>query len=54
MFSYIKAYIRRHGKGFHVAIKMGDEAAPYLFLYLAVSTVTADHAQGWFHGCGYM
>jgi len=54
MFSYIKAYIRRHGERFRIAIEMGDEAAPYLFLYLALSTVTANHAQGWFRGCGYM
>lgn len=54
MFSYIKSYVRRHGEKFHAATEMDDEAAPFLFLYLAVSTVTANHAKGWFRNCGYL
>jgi transposase len=54
MFSYIKSYIRRHGNQLRAAMESGDKAEPFLFLYLAVSTVTANHAQGWFHDCGYM
>jgi hypothetical protein len=54
MFSYIKLYIRRHGEKFRAATELGNEAAPFLFLYLAVLTVTANHAQGWFHDCGYL
>jgi len=52
LFSYIKVYIRRHGERFRAATEMDDEAAPFLFLYMAVSTIDASCAQAWFHDCG--
>ena len=54
MFSFVKAYIRRHGEQFRTMVEFGDEAGPYMFLYEALSDVTAAYAQGWFYHCGYM
>jgi hypothetical protein len=54
MFSFVKAYIRRHGEQFRAAVEFGDEASPYVFLYEALSDITTSRARGWFNHCGYM
>jgi hypothetical protein len=52
-FSYIKAYISRHGDTFRNLVEVGDEVDPFLFLYAALETVTADAAKEWFYHSGY-
>lgn len=52
-FSYIKSYISRHGATFRHIVEVGDEADPFMFLYSALDTVTADAAKGWFGHSGY-
>jgi hypothetical protein len=52
-FSYIKAYISRHGDTFRSIVESGDATDPFLFLYGALDTVTADAAKGWFGHSGY-
>jgi hypothetical protein len=52
-FSYIKSYIARHGDTFRNIVEVGDEADPFLSLYSALETVTAEASQGWFHHSGY-
>ena len=54
MFSFVKAYIRRHGEQFHAIVEFGDEASPHIFLYEALSDITMSHTHGWFSYCGYM
>ncbi|KIK01714.1 hypothetical protein K443DRAFT_98091, partial [Laccaria amethystina LaAM-08-1] len=46
-FSFIKHYIRH-------AVELGDDAAPFTFLYGALNEVTESHAIGWFKHSGYM
>ena len=53
-FSYIKAYIRRHGYLFWDIVESGDKAAPFYFLYGALDKVTAAASCGWFHNSGYI
>lgn len=52
-FSYIKAYISRHGQTFRYIVELGDEAAPFLFLYGALDKITAQASKGWFTHSGY-
>lgn len=53
-FSFIKAYIRRHGHHFRNIVEMGDKLDPILFLYEALDKVTPEAAKGWFHNSGYI
>ena len=53
-FSFFKHYIRRHGQDFRDAVELGDDAAPFAFLYGALNEVTESHAHGWFRNSGYM
>ena len=53
-FSFIKAYIRRHGQEFRHMVEGGDKAGPFLFLYMALDKVPASAADGWFHNSGYI
>lgn len=53
-FSYVKAYIRRRGHEFRDIVEQGDVAAPYLFLYEALETVTPAASYGWFSHSGYV
>lgn len=53
-FSFIKHFIRRHGVEFRSFIELGDELRPFLFLYRALDTVTADACRGWFSHSGYI
>jgi hypothetical protein len=52
-FSFIKAYIARHGQTFRDIVELGDEAAPVLFLYGALEHITAAASKGWFNHSGY-
>ncbi|KAF9646556.1 hypothetical protein BDM02DRAFT_3099690 [Thelephora ganbajun] len=54
MFSFVKAYIRRHGEQFCAAVESGDESHPIIFLYEALWYITSSHAHGWFTHCGYI
>jgi hypothetical protein len=53
-FSWIKHYIRRHGQEFRTICEGDDKAAPYVYLYNAMSKVTAKASRGWFHHSGYL
>jgi len=53
-FSFIKAYIRRHGHTFRNIVETGDNVAPFHFLYEALDQVTAAASRGWFHDSGYI
>lgn len=52
-FSFVKAYIQRHGARFRadVASKQGER--PLMFLYEALDQITPRHARGWMKDCGY-
>lgn len=53
-FSFVKAYIRRHGHRFRTAAESAEPDAPYLFLYEVLDKVTPMHAQGWFRHSAYL
>lgn len=53
-FSWIKAYIRRHGQTFRDLVEIGDHIDPFLFLYEALDKVTPEAARGWFKDSGYL
>ena len=53
-FSFMKAWIRRHGARFREAFASDESALPYMFLYGALDHVTAEHAEGWFSHSGYL
>ncbi|RDB26780.1 hypothetical protein Hypma_005272 [Hypsizygus marmoreus] len=53
-FSFVKAYIHRHGQEFWDIVENGDAADPYLFLYAALDAVTPEASHGWFHNSGYI
>jgi transposase len=53
-FSFVKAYIRRHGHTFRDFVESSDKAAPFQFLYEALDKVTAEASRGWFHNSGYI
>ncbi|CDO78009.1 hypothetical protein BN946_scf184664.g6 [Trametes cinnabarina] len=53
-FSSIKAWIRSN-RDYALSEMLGDEAAdPYILIYDAVFTVTAEKARGWFMHSGYL
>jgi hypothetical protein len=52
-FSFVKAYIQRHGQTFRDVVELGDEGAPVLFLYGVLEKVTAAASRGWFTNSGY-
>ncbi|KAF7335978.1 DDE family endonuclease [Mycena sanguinolenta] len=52
-FSWIKHYIRRNGQEFRRIAEGDDKAAPYVYLYDALSQVTAEASRGWFRHSGY-
>lgn len=53
-FSFVKAYLCRHGQAYRSLIEVGDKVSTVLLLYKAISTVTADHCRAWFHHSGYL
>lgn len=53
-FSFIKAYIRRHGLRFRTEVESGQDDRSFLFLYEVLNQVTPRHAQGWFHHSMYI
>jgi hypothetical protein len=53
-FAFVKAYISRHGQTFRDIVELGDEVAPFLFLYGVLDKVTAESSRGWFHHSGYL
>jgi transposase len=53
-FSWIKYHIRRNGQEFRRICEGDDKAAPYVYLYNAMSQVTAEASRGWFHHSGYL
>ncbi|KAJ7257257.1 hypothetical protein B0H12DRAFT_1015512, partial [Mycena haematopus] len=52
-FSFVKAYISRHGQTFRDIVETGVEADPFLFLYGVLEEVTAQASKGWFSHSGY-
>ncbi|KAF8817350.1 hypothetical protein BYT27DRAFT_7075182 [Phlegmacium glaucopus] len=54
-FSSIKAYVWRHGElGRQDVDQNANDNYVYLHLYDAAFSITADHALGYFHHCGYI
>lgn len=53
-FSFMKSYIRRHGRRFRAEVEAGHRERPYLFLYEALSKVTAQQSWGWFRHSKYV
>jgi hypothetical protein len=53
-FSYVKAYLRRHGHIFRVAVEAKNDWAVHSFLYTALGTITSEHACEWMGHSGYM
>ena len=54
-FSSIKAYVRQHGElGRQDIDQNEDDNYVYLHLYDAAFSITAGHALGYFHHCGYI
>jgi hypothetical protein len=53
-FSYLKAYLRRHGSEFRQAVDNKDELAILLFLHTAMSSVSPEHCKGWMTHSRYL
>ena len=53
-FSFMKAYIRRHGFRFRSEVETGHKDKPYMFLFEALNVVKAQDAWGWFHHSKYV
>jgi hypothetical protein len=53
-FSFIKAYIRRHGDRFRAGVASRRKELPFLFLYEALDQISLEHAKGWMKDCGYI
>ena len=53
-FSFVKAYIRRHGSRFRGEVETGHKDRPFVFLYEALNTVNSRHSWGWFHDSKYV
>jgi len=53
-FSFIKAYLRRHGDHFCAAVASKEKELPLMFLYEALDQVMPEHAKGWMKDCGYL
>jgi transposase len=53
-FSYMKSVIRRYGAEFRAAVETKDPAAVTGFISDTLTTVTSEHAKGWFRHSNYL
>jgi len=53
-FSWMKAWIRRHGQRFRDIVEEGEDADAIMFLYYCLDNLDVRDASGWFHHSGYV
>lgn len=53
-FSFVKSYLRRHGRKYRTLLEVGDKVGAVLFLYEAIGEIKAEHCHAWFHHSGYL